>query len=113
MFWATSVTRRRYAAYTTNSSGIRTRGAAVDTTIGADVQPLNGKEIALLPEGARASDSRKAYTATELRTEDQHLGLPADEVVIGGVTFKVLKVEQQIAVIPHYRATLIRIGEAV
>jgi hypothetical protein len=107
-----SATRRRYAAYTTNSLGERVRGAHMDLAISASVQPLNGRELQLLPELARAGDSRKAYTETELRTDEQHAGLPADELIVDGITFKVLAVERQVAIIPHYKATLMRLGEA-
>lgn len=109
---AQAITRRRYAAYTTNSSGVRVRGASADIATTGSVQPMNGRELELLPELARAGDSRKVYTETELRTEDQHAGTPADEVIVDSLTFKVMQVERQVAIIPHYKAILLRIAEA-
>lgn len=106
-------TLRRFGVYTTGSDGRRVRGALTTSTISADVQPLNGKELSMLEEGARMSDTRKAYTSSELRTDDQHANVPADELTIDGANFKVLKVERQIALLPHYKATLIRVGEPV
>lgn len=108
---AQAITRRRYAAYTTNASGVRVRGASSDLATTGSVQPMSGRELELRPELARAGDSRKVYTETELRTEDQHGGTPADEVVVDGLTFKVMQVERQVAVIPHYKAFLLRVAE--
>lgn len=35
------------------------------------VQPLNGRDLLLLPEGQRERESRKIYTTTELKTDDK------------------------------------------
>jgi hypothetical protein len=109
-----SLTLRRHGASTWGSDGAPTSSTS-DSTISGSWQPLNGKEIALLPEGERASDRRKMYTQAEVRTVDQHGGAAADLVSPDGGTtwFKAMKVADydSAAPIPHYRVELVRLRE--
>lgn len=75
------------------------------------VQPLNGKEIAMLPEGERHRHSKKGYTISEVLTADQHAQNIADRVVVDGIVYEVHTVEQQRAIIPHYKVTMLRLQE--
>lgn len=109
---ATDVTLRRYAAPSRGVDGRVALAAPTETTISASVQPLNGRELALLPEGVRARDRRKAYSETELRTADQEAGTVADELVVAGVVYQVQKVQRHSALLPHYRAELARVQES-
>ncbi len=95
----------RYAAVTYTS---HRPVAAVESTftIHASVQPLSGDEVQLLGLGDRVRKTRKAYTATLLRTVDEAAEKPADEISISGTTYEVHSVETQTAVIPHYKVIL-------
>lgn len=105
------VTLIRYPATSWGADGRSTVGAAVSSTILASVQPLGGREIALLPESERHAEHLKAYTVTELRTADQYTSTLADRIVVDGITYEVQKVERQRSVIPHYKVTLVRFQE--
>lgn len=107
------VTLRRHGAYTTDASGNRVRGSSSDTTISVSWQPLNGDDWQALPEGERHVETRKGYTTTAVRVEDQHTGVPADELVVDGVTYKVVRVERERAVLSHYKLLATRVQEAV
>jgi hypothetical protein len=109
---AETITRRRQAAGTRGSDGRYTPGATTDTTIQASVQPFAADELAVLPEGERHREPRKVYTTSDLRTGDQHLGTPADRLVIDSVVFEVVAVERHRSVIPHYKARAVRLQEA-
>lgn len=107
------VTRRRYSsgAYT---AGVWSDGAATDTTIRASVQPLSGRDREVLEEGVRQRDGIKLYTTASgtLRTESQHDGTPADEVVIDTVVYTVVHVDVRHPLIGHDRAYALRAQEA-
>ena len=108
------MTRQRFAtAGTWGTDGLKTEPASTDTTIQATgPQPLSGTDLATLTEAERATDMRKIYSETELRTLSQHDDRAADRVVIDGVTYEVRKVSEQTAVIPHWRALIVRLLEA-
>lgn len=101
---ATSITRRRTADGSYSSTtGRYTEGSTTDTTITASVQPLNGRDRQVLPEGLRASDTRKIYTEDDLRAEP-----PADQVQIDGEWFTVRHVDTSHPLIGHTRAYVAR-----
>lgn len=108
------VTRQRFAtAGTWGADGLKTEPASTDTTIQATgPQPLSGVDLKTLTEAERASDLRKIYSESELRTLSQHDDRAADRVVIDGVTYEVRKVMEQPAVIPHWKALVVRLLEA-
>lgn len=99
-------TRRRYAADTW-VSGEAVRGSSTDTLFLGSVQPMRGKDREVLPEGIRSADLRKVYCDKgTLRTEDQQTGTKADEVVVDGVVYTVVHVDDSHELIPHDRAYL-------
>jgi hypothetical protein len=57
----------------------------------ASVQPLSGRELERLPESFRGKETRKLYTATQLRTEGE--GFSADRIAIDGASWQVEGVE--------------------
>ena len=92
----------------------RATATTADTTFSGSWQPLNGREIAMLPEGERASDRAKVYTATVLRTVDQHSDTEADLVSRDGSTwYKCLIAKPYFdnTPIPHYRIEVVRVQE--
>lgn len=104
---------RRSAVQAWGSDG-RASATTTDSTFSGSWQPLDGREIAMLPEGERASDRAKVFTATLLRTTDQRTGTPADLVSQdGSAWFKVLEVRPYSAnaPLPHYRVELARVQE--
>lgn len=107
-----NLTRRRYAAGSW-VSGVYVAGAATNSTIRGSFQPLNGEELATLPEGERHADQRKVYTTTALQTARQEEGLVADQVSQDGTVFyEVRQVERQRSIIPHYKVRLVRVQES-
>lgn len=111
---ARAMTRQRFAtAGTWGSDGLKTEPSSTDTTIQATgPQPLSGVDLKTLTEAERASDLRKIYSETELRTLNQHDDRAADRIVIDGVTYEVRKVFPQPAIIPHWKALIVRLVEA-
>jgi hypothetical protein len=106
-----ALTRRRFAA-TTYAAGRAVAGAATDTAFLGSLQPLRGRDRQVLPEGLRSYDGRKVYAPIgTLRTEDQHAGLPADQVLYGAVAFTVAHVDDDHREISHDRAFLVRLQE--
>lgn len=107
------VTLRRFGAGTRDSFGAFVPGATVDTVIKASVQPMRGQELAILPEGERQKDQRKVYTLTELRTADQSLQAPPDQLLIDGLAYQVQQVEPwpSVSPLPHFKARVVRLQE--
>lgn len=109
---AITLTRRRFAAPTWDD-GRATAGTAADTTFIGSLQPMRGRDRQVLPEGLRSYDGRKVYCPIgTLRTEDQHAGTPADQVLVGSDPFTVIHVDDDHRLIPHDRAYLVRLQEA-
>jgi hypothetical protein len=101
-------TRRRYAADTL-VSGRKVAGLATDSTFLGSVQPAPEKDRQVLPEGLRSRDVRKVYCDKgTLRTEDQHAGTKADEVVVDGAVFTVAHTDDSHEEISHQKAILVR-----
>jgi len=111
--FAEPATRRRFAAGSRGADGRYVLGASTDTTIRAGIQPVSGRKLERLPEGLRQTVTHLAFTETELRTADQITGLPADQVVYGGETFEVERVDPwpSAGPLPHYEAYLRRAAE--
>ncbi len=107
---AEPVTRLRYGAATVTDHEV-TRPAPTSSTVRASVQPMNGEDVQLLPEGNRHADMLKLYTKSELRTADQHAGTPADRVVIDGKTYEVKESARYRTHQRHYRAVVARVDE--
>lgn len=107
-----TLTRRRFPA-PTYTAGRPVVGVAVDSAFQGSLQPLKGRDRQVLPEGVRTYDGRKIYCANgTLRTEDQHAGTPADQVLHGAVVFTVVHVDDDHREIAHDRAYVVRVQEA-
>lgn len=68
--------------------GRSTPGATSSFSIEAVVQPLNQRELQVVPEGRRATDVRSIHTATALRADPWG----PDVVTIGGEAYAVYSV---------------------
>lgn len=108
---AETITRRRFAVGSRGADGRWVDGATTDVSIAASVQPLEGKDRAILPEGDRSKDGIKLYTTSDLVPADQHAGTSGDRVVVNGVVFEVRNVVRERSIIPHYRAFALRLQE--
>jgi len=86
-------------------------GTPTTSTIYGSIQPMNGKDMASLPEGERQVDGKKFYTRTLLKTANQHDGTPADRIIYDSITYEVRGVAHENRIIPHYKALLVRIQE--
>lgn len=88
-------------------NGFWVEGAESTFTIQASVQPLKGKEMEMLPEGRRNSQSVKIYTDTQLQTVAS--GNP-DRLVAFGHDFEIQTVEPwQSNVLNHYKCIGIKV----
>lgn len=91
------------------SSGVATKASPSTLSIVASVQPISGREIAALPEGRRANETRVVYTATLLRTEGSTGS--ADTISIDSEVWEVFKIETWPAWgETHYRAYVQRVA---
>ena len=82
-----TVTRNAAGSYT---EGVWSSGSSSTFTIAAVVQPALGKDLEIVPEGIHASDTRKVWTTTALRTADQNQ--EPDTITIGGEGYRVINV---------------------
>lgn len=100
---------RRYSLGTRDSNGEWVDGPMFKETIRGSVQPLNGDELATVPEGERSSVQRKMYTRCRVRTLDQNYNRQADEIEVDCEIYEVRQVERQRSVEPHYKVRMVRI----
>jgi hypothetical protein len=108
---AEPITRRRFSVGARGVDGRFVDGASTDAVISASVQPLEGKDRAILPEGDRSKDGIKVYTTSDLAPADQHVGTSGDQLIVDGVIFEVRNVVRERSIIPHYRAFALRLQE--
>jgi len=109
---AEPITLRTFAASNDYTGGVYAPGAPTDTIISGSVQPLEGKDRQLLPEGERHRDGKKVYTKTALSPVDQYLATNAQHLIIDTIEYEVHNVKQQRSVIPHFKALVLRIQES-
>ena len=106
-----TLTVTRYAAGAYGSDGVYVPGSTTTLTVQATVQPLNGKDLQILPEGLRTREAFKLYTATELRTTDQTAGTLSDIVTRGGALYDVQQVGPWLSgsgTLNHHKAIIVR-----
>lgn len=103
-----TVTGVRYAAGT-RSAGVFVPGATSPLSILASVQPAEGEDLELLPEGQRTKTVLKLYTETLVKTASETAATLADVLTIDSKNYQVHHVEQQRSVIPHYKVLVVRV----
>jgi len=100
------VIRRKVAG--TYVNGLWVEGGFTNITILASVQPLNGEQLEMLPEGRRTTQSVKIYTDTKLQTVTS---ANPDILLAFGDEFEVITVEPwQSNVISHYKCIAQKLG---
>lgn len=83
-------------------------GTPITLTIDGCVQPVDERQMQMLPEGVRQDVTLRLYTPSRLLTGDQSTEVPADRIAIDGETYVVVAVRTERAVIPHTLAFLKR-----
>jgi hypothetical protein len=78
----------------------------------ASVQPLNGRDKEMLPEGRRQSHTYKLYTKEQLYVSDDRAGQKADHVEIDGEMFEVFMSEKERGLdLDHYKSFAARLNK--
>lgn len=78
-------------------------------SITGNLQPIIGKDISLVPDGFKRTDTRVIYTKTELRTVNEDLGTEADNVVLPDGDYQVQAVEPWIGRrLSHYKVIIVK-----
>lgn len=108
MFFNSQVTMFRKAPSGYNDDGIWQDSTETETTVIANVQPLNASEkeqyTQILSGGNRTIKMVKIYTNAILLTDTQMGGQKADEIVWLGNRYKIaMKEEWQSNIISHFR----------
>ncbi|HSG98883.1 MAG TPA: hypothetical protein VLB27_02470, partial [candidate division Zixibacteria bacterium] len=88
---------------------------ATDATIYASIQPLSDTEAQRYADLFRAGASHKAYTTDSLEPVSDSAGTPADEVIDGSETFRVVGIDNHGSGAPmaHTKAILVRVSDPV
>lgn len=90
----TPVTVERRGPKTLGSDGLFTGPVATTlTSLSVSLQPMNGDEQQLLPEGLRTTEVVKIYSRDELRVADAPNGVQSDRVVYKGETYEVFDIQ--------------------
>ena len=103
--FSSTFTLKRKSSATTYVNGKAVTGATTTSSITANVQPLRGQDMLLLPEARRTSQAVVIYTATQLRVANSVAGFDADILTYAGSDYEILSCEPwQSNVISHYKA---------
>lgn len=97
----------RAAQETYDAAGNKVDGSETTFNIDAAIQPVTGRDLAQLPEGQRADETRLVLTKTELRTRLP--GNAPDVITVGGETWTVFRVQRwDFEGSTHYQAWITR-----
>ena len=78
------------------------------------VQPVQGKDLQLLPEGMRDKEAFTVWTETDCDTANEGTTEKPDELQINGDWYKVTKKRAwQIGLIPHYEIIVVKRDEGI
>lgn len=78
------------------------------------VQPIQGKDLLLLPEGMRDKEAYTVWTETECDTVNEGTDKKPDEIQIYGDWYKVTKKRSwQVGLIPHYELVVVKRDEGL
>ncbi|MEL6347045.1 MAG: hypothetical protein AAFV53_28280 [Myxococcota bacterium] len=103
------VTLFRYAPQTIGADGYPVDQAPVGVLIQANVQPAEGKDLEILPEGDRSKEVVRYSTLTEVRTVEQSAGTQADVLEVNGVRYEVKSADWWGGVRPHCEGLAVRV----
>jgi hypothetical protein len=86
------ITIRRYAAQTIAADYRPAAQVPTDVAAWARVQPPSNN-MDLVPEGFRTKRRRRFNSTTEIKVADEATGIPADEIIWNGTTWRVFHVD--------------------
>lgn len=87
-------------------------GTVTSVNIEANVQPLKGSELTILPESDRTKESIKVYSVETLKTLEEVSQEEADVVVWEGKKFKAVKaMTYTMGVLDHTKTICVRFPE--
>lgn len=91
-------------------NGSNVPGATQTFTASFAVQPMNARELLLLPEGSRQRASLKLYGTTELQIEDSGTNVLGDRFTLGGAQWEITAESLWYGVGGHRRYVAQKIG---
>lgn len=97
------------AAGSYGADGLAVRGALTTTTIRAAFLPTTGEQLRKVPEGERTEETRAIYTARALWASREGSNRESDRIVRGGQTYRVVHVEDYVAVARYALALGVRV----
>lgn len=77
----------------------------------ANVQPLQGKELLVLPEGKRTKDSLKIMTDQELLETNEEKNQLPDHILYRGKWYEVHSVKVYDELLPHFETIALNINK--
>lgn len=87
-------------------------GTTESLLIQANVQPLKGTELQVLPESDRTKESIKVYSVEPLQTVEEVVQEEADIVVWNGKKYRAIKTMQySMGVLDHTKTVCVRLPE--
>ncbi len=101
-----TVTRRATGSL---ANGDWTPGASSTFTVEADLQPLSGNDLKILPEGQHGEEMQKLYLSVELFTA--RLDKEADQITIDGAEWKVINVRKYTILTGNFKVIVARIDQ--
>ena len=110
--FGSTVTITRYAAGSyVNGSYVAGATSSISATM--SVQPMNGRDLLLLPEGQRTRNFLKGYSSVVVYTADQAASKKADVVTVGSKNYEVHSVQEWLdqgsSIDPFWKITLAEI----
>lgn len=99
-----TVTREAVGSYV---NGDWTPGSESTFTVDADLQPLSGNDLKVLPEGQHGEELQKMYLATELFTAKDTVA--PDKVTIDGAFWRVINVRKYTILSSNFKVIVARI----
>ena len=101
-----TVTRQASGAYV---KGVWTPGADSTFPLDADLQPVSGADLKILPEGFHTEELQKMYISTELFSA--RVGKEADQITIAGAQWKVINVRKYTTLSGNFKVIVARIDQ--
>ena len=104
------ITVSRYGA-ATKTDGVWVAATPTTFTMVASMQPMEGDELLMVPEGDREREHITIFTDTLLRTIDQEALTGADVVTWNGNDYEVKKVRNyRMGALDHYECIASRVN---
>ena len=112
MFFAESIQVKRSGGGEYNARGYYTAFPAGTFNLQANVQPLQGTELLILPEGKRNKESLKILTDVQLLETNEKTGALPDVIFWQGRAFEVHSVKNYTQIIPHFESIAINVNHS-